>query len=123
MLREQRQSLAFQVCDGIIRPKSRANSTASNSMSHEFYQIMVGSPTMSVHSWKQLALWSLEYSCLEEMEKTKAEELFRQAWDEFCDWVVEEHRSLFDFSIDGNVQTLSNDRAKEWYRHKLDVKH
>ncbi|KAL5429710.1 hypothetical protein PMIN04_000093 [Paraphaeosphaeria minitans] len=93
----------------------------SNSMSHEFYQIMVGSPTMSVHSWKQLALWSLEYSCLKDHEKKTAEVHFKKAWVEFCDWVVEEYRSLFDFSVDGNVQTLSNDRSKEWYQHKFGV--
>ncbi|KAF2438564.1 Metallo-dependent hydrolase [Karstenula rhodostoma CBS 690.94] len=87
----------------------------SNSMSHEFYQIMVGSPTMSVHSWKQLALWSLEYSCLEDEEKNTAEGYFRKAWGEFCDWVVEEYGDLFNFSSDGNVQTLSDDRAEERY--------
>lgn len=88
----------------------------SNSMSHEFYQIMVGSPTMSVHSWKQLALWSLEYSCLKESDKNVAEGYFKDAWNEFCDWVVAEYRDLFIFNADGSVQALSEDRAKEKYR-------
>lgn len=100
--------------------KLSANSCNSNSMSHEFYQIIVGSPTMSVHSWKQLALWSLEYSCLEDDEKITAEGYFRKAWEEFCDWVVDEYGDLFDFSTDGNVQTLLDDRAKKRYQ-KLGV--
>ncbi|KAL1606384.1 hypothetical protein SLS60_003787 [Paraconiothyrium brasiliense] len=92
----------------------------SNSMSHEFYQIMVGSPTISVHSWKQLALWSLEYSCLTETEKTTAEGFFKDAWTEFCDWVYDTYGDLFSFYGDGTVQALEDDRVKQRYQ-KLGV--
>ncbi|PVH90033.1 Metallo-dependent hydrolase [Periconia macrospinosa] len=68
----------------------------SNSMSHEFYQIMVGAPTISVHSWKQLALWSIEYSCLDEKEKKEAKTYFMRAWGEFCKYVVSEFDGLFE---------------------------
>ncbi|KAF2190180.1 Metallo-dependent hydrolase [Zopfia rhizophila CBS 207.26] len=68
----------------------------SNSMSHEFYQIMVGSPTITIHSWKQLALWSLEYSCLSEEQKKKGIGIFKKDWDDFCQWVVDKYEQLFD---------------------------
>jgi adenosine deaminase CECR1 len=98
----------------------RANSSTSNSMSHEFYQIMVGAPSMSIHSWKQLALWSLEYSCLKEEQKEKAEVYFRAAWEEFCDWVVATYSDLFDLYDDGSVKALSENRARAEYE-KLGV--
>ena len=58
-------------------------------MSHEFYQIMVGSPTISLHSWKQLALWSIEYSCLDEADKDRAVAIFTREWERFCVAVVD----------------------------------
>jgi adenosine deaminase CECR1 len=69
-------------------------------MSHEFYQIMVGSPTISIHSWKQLALWSLEYSCLSDEEKQRGEQIFMKAWEAFCGYVVKEYGTLV---IDGKI--------------------
>jgi adenosine deaminase CECR1 len=63
-------------------------------MSHEFYQIMVGAPTMSLYSWKQLARWSIDYSCLSEAEKTRAHEILAQEWREFCDYVVDTYSDL-----------------------------
>jgi adenosine deaminase CECR1 len=64
-------------------------------MSHEFYQIMVGSPTISIHSWKQLALWSLEYSCLNDTQKERGKEIFLKTWEIFCEKVVEKYKDLF----------------------------
>ncbi|KAF2087863.1 Metallo-dependent hydrolase [Saccharata proteae CBS 121410] len=61
-----------------------------SSMSHEFYQVMVGTPTMSLHGWKQLAEWSLVYSCLSRAEKEKGLEILRGEWEGFCGWIVEE---------------------------------
>ncbi|KAF2137491.1 uncharacterized protein K452DRAFT_235853 [Aplosporella prunicola CBS 121167] len=60
-------------------------------MSHEFYQVMVGTPTMSLHGWRQLAEWSLEYSCLNDADQEKGLEYFHEAWENFCRWVVEEY--------------------------------
>ena len=65
-------------------------------MSHEFYQIMVGAPTMSLYSWKQLALWSIEYSCLTEEEKTKRYTIFKKSWKTFCENVVKRYGSLLE---------------------------
>ena len=63
-------------------------------MSHEFYQILVGSPTISIHSWKQLALWSLEYSCLNQDQKQQGEAIFKRTWETFCEKVVREYDGL-----------------------------
>lgn len=60
-------------------------------MSHEFYQVMVGDPAMSLYSWKQLARWSLEYSCLSDHEKEQALEDFGKIWKEFCEQVVKKY--------------------------------
>ncbi|KAF2466065.1 Metallo-dependent hydrolase [Lindgomyces ingoldianus] len=67
----------------------------SNSMSHEFYQIMVGAPAISIHSWKQLARWSLEYSCLSEEQKKEAYKIFEKDWEKFCEGVVDKYGKLF----------------------------
>jgi adenosine deaminase CECR1 len=63
-------------------------SSPSNSVSHEFYQIMVGSPAMSVHGWKQLCHWSIQYSCLSNEQKQEAFTIFARDWEAWCTWVV-----------------------------------
>ncbi|KAF2666919.1 Metallo-dependent hydrolase [Microthyrium microscopicum] len=65
----------------------------SNSVSFEFYQILVGSPTMNLHGWRQLAEWSIEYSCLSKDEQKRAMEIFHREWAKFCDWIIEEFGS------------------------------
>jgi adenosine deaminase CECR1 len=51
----------------------RANAYRS-SLSHDFYQIMVGAEATSLHGWRVLADWSLEHSCLTPSEKAAAKE-------------------------------------------------
>ncbi|KAF1832643.1 Metallo-dependent hydrolase [Decorospora gaudefroyi] len=68
----------------------------SNSMSHEFYQIMVGAPTMSLYSWKQLARWSIDYSCLTKKEKAEGHAIFTRSWKHFCRDVVDRYSGLAD---------------------------
>jgi adenosine deaminase CECR1 len=68
----------------------------SNSMSHEFYQIMVGAPTMSLYSWKQLARWSIDYSCLSAEQKTQGHVYLDDAWAEFCKAVIDKYEGLMD---------------------------
>ncbi|EMD86791.1 hypothetical protein COCHEDRAFT_1048068, partial [Bipolaris maydis C5] len=68
----------------------------SNSMSHEFYQVMVGAPSMSLYGWKQLARWSIDYSCLNPDEQAKAHKYLDKAWAEFCGTVVDKYEYLMD---------------------------
>jgi adenosine deaminase CECR1 len=83
-------------------------------MSHEFYQIMVGSPTMSLYSWKQLARWSIDYSCLEDKveetekakdpkklsEKADCHRILNDEWKKFCNYVV---TTYGDLMVDGEI--------------------
>jgi adenosine deaminase CECR1 len=64
---------------------------ARSSLSHDFYQVMIGSESMSLLGWKQLAKWSLEHSCMDaqELESITAEWTLR--WTEFCQWIVDEY--------------------------------
>ncbi|PSN58687.1 cat eye syndrome critical region protein 1 [Corynespora cassiicola Philippines] len=66
----------------------------SNSMSHEFYQVLVGDPLMSIHGWKQLSRWSLEYSCLSPEDKNSGLKIHSKSWEEFCRRVVEIYGGL-----------------------------
>ena len=92
-------------------------------MSHEFYQIMVGTPSISIHSWKQLALWSLEYSCLSTTEIEDGQTIFLKSWEEFCKHVVEKYSALGYFEGDkfivgevaknGEGEALKQDNGKD----------
>jgi adenosine deaminase CECR1 len=48
---------------------------------------MVGSTAMTLHGWRQLAEWSIEFSCLSEPEKAQAMAIFRREWEVFCGWI------------------------------------
>lgn len=64
-----------------------------SSLSHDFYQIMAGSPAMTLHGWRQLAEWSIEHACLSDAEKAEAFDVFAKDWNEFCIWIVKEYRA------------------------------
>jgi adenosine deaminase CECR1 len=60
---------------------------------------MVGTPIMNIYGWRQLAEWSLQYSCLSDKQKAQGLQIFRREWADFCDWVVEtygEHAAKLD---------------------------
>lgn len=67
-----------------------------NSVSHEFYQVMVGSPTMSIHGWRQLVEWSVQYSCLSERDQTEAMAILKNEWELFCKWIIDEYGAYAD---------------------------
>ena len=67
------------------------NFRCSNSVSHEFYQIMVGSTSMNIHGWRQLVEWSIKHSCLKDGEKERAREILKREWAQFCAWIIEEY--------------------------------
>ena len=49
---------------------------------------------MSIHGWKQLALWSIEHSCLDHNQRAQLQGTFEQEWASFCQWVVGEHQEF-----------------------------
>lgn len=52
---------------------------------------MIGSESMSLHGWKQLAEWSLEYSCLDTEEKKDVTKEWTTRWRGYCQWIVDEY--------------------------------
>lgn len=57
---------------------------------------MVGAPTMSLYSWKQLARWSIDYSCLSPQQQVQAHEYLDSARADFCKTVVDRYEYLMD---------------------------
>lgn len=62
-----------------------------SSLSHDFYQTMIGSESMTLLGWKQLAKWSLEHSCMDSEEKKQVTAEWTRRWNEFCQWIVDEY--------------------------------
>ncbi|KAF2721932.1 Metallo-dependent hydrolase [Polychaeton citri CBS 116435] len=88
----------------LFRPPYSLSSSPAH-LTNEFYQVMVGDTRMTVHGWKQLALWSLEHSCLgakrrddgrKESEQEEAKAIFMREWEAWCAWVVEEFGDYVD---------------------------
>ncbi|KAH8811980.1 adenosine deaminase family protein-like protein [Xylogone sp. PMI_703] len=62
-----------------------------SSLSHDFYQVMIGSNAMDLYGWKQLIIWSLEKSCMSDAERESVTREWEVRWDEFCQWIVKEY--------------------------------
>ncbi|CAI6090301.1 unnamed protein product [Clonostachys chloroleuca] len=67
-----------------------------STLSHDFYQVMIGKNDMGLAGWKQLILWSIEHSCMNDAERETALEQWNQEWEEFLKWVVLTYRSYRD---------------------------
>lgn len=52
---------------------------------------MVGWPAMSLTGWRQLAEWSIEYSCLSDAQKAEGLDIHRRKWEAFCQDIVESY--------------------------------
>jgi hypothetical protein len=90
----------------------------SNSMAHEFYQILVGVPSMSLHSWKQLARWSIGYSCLLDREKARGHKILNRECHNFCQDIVNNY-SVIMSENDGGDEVAS--KAKIIYLERRAV--
>ncbi|KAK6451405.1 adenosine deaminase CECR1 [Trichoderma asperellum] len=60
-----------------------------SSLSHDFYQVMVGKKSMGLYGWKQLVMWSLEHACLEDEERKDITRHWEMLWREFLINVIE----------------------------------
>jgi adenosine deaminase CECR1 len=58
---------------------------------------------MNIHGWRQLAEWSIEYSCLSLKERAQAMVIFRTEWENFCLWIVKEYG---DFAAGLDIKIL-----------------
>ena len=83
-------------------------------MSHEFYQVMVGAPSMSLYSWKQLARWSIDYSCLTPKEQAEGHKHLNQSWKEFCKVVVDTYGHLIRVNEHGQDEVDPDAARASW---------
>ncbi|KAH8743538.1 hypothetical protein F5883DRAFT_722614 [Diaporthe sp. PMI_573] len=70
---------------------SSDNGTLFNStLSHDFYQAMIGRPDMTLFGWKQLIEWSIEHACMSPVEQQDVRRVWNARWERFLDGVIEE---------------------------------
>ncbi|RKF79227.1 Adenosine deaminase 2-A [Golovinomyces cichoracearum] len=62
-----------------------------SSLSHDFYQVMIGSESMTLQGWKQLIIWSLDYSCMDAKQLKEIKIEWSKRWEEFCQSIVDEY--------------------------------
>lgn len=55
---------------------------------------MAGDTRMTIHGWKQLGEWSIEHSCITKEEIVQGLRIYRDAFEAFCRWVVEEYSDM-----------------------------
>ncbi|XXG95465.1 jun-like transcription factor [Hypoxylon texense] len=61
-----------------------------STLSHDFYEVMVGNQNMNLYGWHQLALWSIEHSCLSPVERERMLVEWQRRWtEEFIPEVLE----------------------------------
>ncbi|OAA50227.1 adenosine deaminase [Beauveria brongniartii RCEF 3172] len=64
-----------------------------SSLSHDFYQVLVGKADMGLYGWKQLVLWSIEHACLSDDERGAVLQQWERMWEDFLQWVVKTYGS------------------------------
>ncbi|PWW76862.1 Metallo-dependent hydrolase [Tuber magnatum] len=85
----QGHSLPILLTNGVPCTLSSDNPAYfSSTLSHDFYQVMSGFDSMSLHGWRVLAEWSLEHSCMSPQEKSRALAEWNKKWGVFCQWIV-----------------------------------
>ncbi|KAL6808255.1 hypothetical protein V8C40DRAFT_278927 [Trichoderma camerunense] len=69
-----------------------------SSLSHDFYQVMVGKADMGLFGWKQLAMWSIDHACLNEEERENMKYEWNQQWNVFLEWVENYDKGMKDMA-------------------------
>lgn len=64
-----------------------------STLSHDFYQVMIGRADMTLHGWRQLVEWSLQHSCMSTEERQGVLGKWELMWEEFLDWIIAEYGS------------------------------
>ncbi|KAL7811595.1 Metallo-dependent hydrolase [Trichoderma gracile] len=67
-----------------------------STLSHDFYQVMVGRADMGLYGWKQLVMWSLDHACLSDKERETMFREWEQLWLEFLEWVEKTYGDVDD---------------------------
>ncbi|KAI1208116.1 Metallo-dependent hydrolase [Annulohypoxylon truncatum] len=53
-----------------------------STLSHDFYEVMVGNQNMNLFGWRQLAKWSIDHSCLSPIERERILAEWERRWTE-----------------------------------------
>lgn len=53
-----------------------------STLSHDFYEVMVGNQNMNLYGWHQLALWSIDHACLSQVERERILVEWERRWKE-----------------------------------------
>ncbi|PKS11466.1 hypothetical protein jhhlp_003230 [Lomentospora prolificans] len=80
-----------------------------STLSHDFYQVMIGRADMSLHGWRQLIEWSLQHSCMSDGERQGVWVQWEKRWEEFLDWMLVEYGALV---ADGGVHATADPMPK-----------
>jgi adenosine deaminase CECR1 len=57
-------------------------------LSSDFYQVFAGKVDMTLFGWKQLALWSIDHSCLEPEKMQEVRTEWNKLWYNFCHEII-----------------------------------
>ena len=64
----------------------------SSTLSHDFYQYLVGRPRgakrTTLRQCRQLVQWSLEHACMDPTERERVLVEWELRWVEFLDWLL-----------------------------------
>jgi adenosine deaminase CECR1 len=52
---------------------------------------MIGSESMTLHGWRMLAEWSLQYSCLSPADLLSVKAVWLERWEKFCQWIIDSY--------------------------------
>ena len=59
-----------------------------STLSHDFYQVLVGKDDMGLYGWRRLAEWSLEHACLEPARRQAARARWLDNWRDYVVWLL-----------------------------------
>ncbi|KXH62208.1 hypothetical protein CSAL01_10593 [Colletotrichum salicis] len=58
-------------------------------LSHDFYQALMASDNFSLLTFRVIAEWSFEFSCMSHDARDQASEDFARRWMKYCEWIVD----------------------------------
>ncbi|KAI3324338.1 Metallo-dependent hydrolase [Xylariaceae sp. AK1471] len=60
-----------------------------STLSHDFYEVMAGNQNINLYGWKQLAIWSIQHSCLNKDESRRMLVEWEKRWEDFINAITE----------------------------------
>ncbi|KAI1095518.1 Metallo-dependent hydrolase [Rostrohypoxylon terebratum] len=89
-----------------------------STLSHDFYEVMVGNQNMNLFGWRQLARWSIDHSCLSSVERERILVEWERRWkNEFIPKLLGktvQHPARLD-----RLDKIEENRVRRVAEHKL----